>query len=262
MDKGKSLLVILAVAFLGFVAYNKFSIPMDANAITPDSFYRGSSDKMVINPKDYYNSIHGLTFSGEDACDVTRVKSKTNIPIGNVGSIMYTSVEYDANTNFVELIGVDGSGTFKSGQEIIMPVDFYKFKNSNSADSTLVRNLPNNQHNIEIIGNDDMGRYIIVFEDVMTWWCHAHAPAQDAEHTERVGAGSTSLATDMSKGFVIGIANDTTKVKIYRVKEEFYSAEGESKITAGSVEYDMTVLEQIHAGEYLCNHNEVLVKNK
>lgn len=250
MKKVKALITIIAVIFLGFIAYNRYSLPLDATLFTPDSFYAGMTYSDKFNPKDYYLALHGLTFTGdEDSCDTTLVRETNTVSVGTVGNIFYTDVKDPANTPDPSTsIGDDGSGTFTNGSKIIMPFNGYKFKNSNLSDSTLERQT-NGRHDIEIIGDDGNGQYIVVFEDVMTWWCHQHKPSADAKHNLYVGDISGSSIKSVAQGFVIGIAKDTTKVKVYRIKDEFYN-DATNPIKAGNVEYDTTVLEQIKADKF------------
>lgn len=249
MDKRRSLTTIIALVFLGFVAYTRYSLPLDTALFNPESFYRGNMETSVVDPKEYYMKLHGLTFTGndDDKCDITIKSYNGTVTIGDKGNFLFVpSNGEDNNTNFTSLIGADGSGLFSDGKEIILPVNNSKFKNSNIMDSTM-SNKSNGRHDIELIVGD---RILLVFEDVKTWWCHVHNPSLTTTHNDKVGYNSSIPAIDRG-GAVIGISNSSTLIKVYNIKDSYYK---HGEYTIEDVE-NIEELQQIHAGEYLVNGN-------
>lgn len=243
LDKSKVIIMATATIFLGYVAYTKFSLPLDTVNFSPDVLYRGSIEAKVLDPKEYYRNLNGLTISTnlDDNCDISVISENKAIKLttveGNYLPLVYTGKE----TDYSKIIGVDGSSMFTDKQEIVMPVSNTKFKNSNLKDSSLGDSSGN--HNIEIISGD---KILIVFEDVMTWWCHAHNPAGTIKHDSKIGYGSS--IESIRGGAILGVAKNSTKIKVYKIRDEVFSAT--HKISDVS---KMSEMQQINAGEYLIN---------
>lgn len=253
--KHKHIFILIALLFLGYVSYKGFSIPIDAVTFTPDSMYRGTSDGSIIDPKDYYYKLHGLTMSDldDDSC-ITSVSSFPNsISMGNVGNYLptgYSNLE-ETEVNYKEVIGTQGDTLFSDKQEIVMPVGSGVFKNSNMLDSSLEEST-GGRHDIEIIASN---RVIIVFEDVMTWWCHSHNLSQEVQHDKAVGSYSQSEVKEVRGGFIIGVSKESTRIKVYQIKDSLYN----TGIISRDIK-DLSSLEQIDAGAYLFDGEVKLVQ--
>lgn len=242
------MMLVVAVSFLGYVGYTKYSLPLDSATFTPDALYRGTQTE-AFDPREYYNTLNGLTLttSVEDGCIVAVVSEKNAIEIktaiGNYLPLVYTGTEKD----YAKLISKEGEGLFSDKQQIVMPVSSSKFKNSNLKDSTITET--EGKHNIEIVKGD---KILIVFEDVMTWWCHAHNASHDVQHDSRVGKGSR--IESIRGGAVLGVANKSTKVKVYKIRDEL-SKEGKKVEDVDS----MSQLQQIDAGKFLIEEKVVVL---
>lgn len=247
MRGGKPIIILVSLVFLGFVGFKNYSLKLDTVFFTPESFYRGSSESQSINPKEYYKQIHGLTTTSgdENDCQIQVKNYKDSI---NVRSQLYmfkiikdTEVK---NGNWKKYLGKEAEGIFKRKDEIVMPISSpingNSFKNSNMLDSSF--GDTNGKHNIEVYAGK---RILIVFEDVLTWWCHAHNPKQKAQHTVAVGNHSASERSEVSVGDVIGIAKNTTKVKVYWIPDDVFN----SGVTVENVK-DISQMVQIHTGKY------------
>lgn len=245
----------MAAVFLSFVGYNKFSLPLDTATFNPESMYRGTSDSSNIDPKDYYYKLHGLTMNNlEDESCRTAIKSSTNIvslkDTGNYIPIEYT-INEETGTDYQSIIGVAGEELFEDGVNIIMPVSTGRFKNSNMLNSSL-EEATGNRKDIEVIVSD---RILIVFEDVKTWWCHLHNTAEGIKHDKAVGNFSTSDIKEVRGGFIIGMAKEDTRIKVYHVSDSMFK----NNITTADIE-DIKSLEQIDAGRYLTSGEIQTVK--
>lgn len=251
MDKSKSLIIIVAVLFLSFVAYNRFSLPLDTAFFNPDSLYRGTRQSANIDPKDYYNKLHGLTYSDneEDLCNPIVKFNVDNKTIRDNGNLMFIPYN-ESNTDYASVIGREGEGLFKNKDIIIMPTENLGFKNSNKLNSSLERNT-NGRHDIDIVQGLNI---IIVFEDVMTWWCHNHNPDGQIQHDQSIGNHSQSYISYVRPGAIIGTAKESTKIKVYRVKSDYLAQD------INGINIDTKLgLEQIHAGKFLTQGIEEVI---
>ncbi len=255
MDKTRIFLILLSVVFLSIVGYNKLSLPLSTVTFSPESFYRSGGDRMVISSKEYYELLNNIKSSDntKDSCDITVINYEGYLNIGNVGNCM--PIPYsDKNADFISIIGKEGEGIFKDEEKIIMPISTGSFKNSNlltTSFNTVDGSTDNDIVNIEIIGGKNI---IIIFEDVVCWWCHAHNTSNCSFHDKPIGNNYGSSINEMRKGSVLGVSKSTTKIKIYYATDtciEKYNGIENIK--------DLNELEQINAGEYLVNG---LVNNK
>lgn len=243
LNKSKAIILIVAASFLGYVAYKNFSLPLDSVSFTPDVLYRGSSEAKTLDPREYYRTLNGLTLTTdlEDGCVIAVVSESKAIKLTTVEGNYLPLVYKGAEKDYLKVIGTEGDGLFEDKQEIVMPVSNTKFKNSNLKDSTITET--DGMHNIEIIKGD---KILIVFEDVMTWWCHSHNPTDHVQHDTKIGYGSS--IESIRGGAVLGVAKSSTKVKVYKIRDEVYS----DKHKVEDVD-NMSELQQIDAGEYLIN---------
>lgn len=224
MSKGKSIILIIALLFLGFVGYTKFSLPLDSAEFNPDLIYRGGgagNTNTLSDPKAYYNEINGWvgTNNTDDDCKVEVTYKSSPVEFGK-GFYVFNDTAKDGAA-FITTIEAGGSSLFKDGEKIWNPRARVVFANSNALDSKYWKDTAG-KHNIELILDDQV---IIVFKDIKTWWCHAHNPSQDAQHTEPVGKFTGSSTTEFQMGgTLLGIANATTTVHVYRLKEDVFTS--------------------------------------
>lgn len=256
MNDKKPLILVVALAFIGFVAYNNFSVPMKENVFNPDYLYRGSSNEAIKDPKEYYNQVHGLTMSNDDSCQTKVVQSSGIVSIGEKNNILPLTYKGDKDADYVSLIGSDGSGLFKDGSELVMPVSSYVFRNSSIQNSKLEEDTKGRK-DIEIMPDSNDGKYIIVFENVTTWWCHNHNTQEPIQHDKIVGNSSSGNSISrVNMGSIIGLGNDNTKIKVYKVKDELYNS---SIMLRAKDVTKLDQLEQIHTGKFLVNMEEEIV---
>ena len=257
MDKSRALVMAVAMLFLGYVGYSKISIPLDVQVITPESFYRGSSDFDNIPAREYYQTLYGITYTDslEYRCE-TEVKDYNNLVFidSNTNTYMFSPItEADAKSKggWESVIGAEGEGCFKQGDTIINPVvtgfNGISFLNWNCENSRLDKTTATK--NIEVVVNE---RILLVFEDVQCWWCHAHNPNNSEKHTEAVGYSSSvkeSSCLSVPVGSILGVAKDTTKAKLYYLPDSFYDNGNKSIFDVTKI----SDLEQIHLGDWLVN---------
>lgn len=256
MNKTKGIILSIAAIFLGVVLYQNYSLPLDANMITPDSFYRGSAQDSNMSPKEYYNRLHNLSFSdnSEEACNVT-VKSGDGKGLQKITDNTYFfSLKKDDSQpkegdldGWASYIGAEGENLFDDKGEIYLPIAYtYGGKDTFANNNTLNSRYENtDKTNIEVYVGD---RTVMVFEDVMNWWCHAHKP-DITKHTSVVGntESDSTVRREVPLGSLIGIANATTKVKTYYVPDDVYD---NGNVGFSSIKsYDM--LKQIDTGKYI-----------
>lgn len=239
--------MVIAIIFLGFVGYQRYSLPIDATMITPESFYRGTKGTNM-SVKEYYNRLHGITIDGndDDSCNVNLKHYESPITIGD-NTVMFSDkpldCDYSNKTDVANKIGPVGECCFSENGLIILPVSWSiegnTFRNSNIKNSTF--NSTSSSKDIEVILSN---RVILVFEDVRCWWCHNHSPETSHTHTKHVGNASKSEVKQASLGDVIGMSKETTVAKLY------YIPDGDDSLNALNVK-DLGTMQQIHLGKWL-----------
>jgi hypothetical protein len=251
MEKHKYLIIILAVVFISFVLYNQFSLPLDVITFNPDILYRSNIQSSTIDPKEYYNKLNNILYNENDElCNYTLSYGNNLITIEDNRGIVYPSNEiieeslYKDNIYdfFYNKIGINGEELFKDNDLIIMPLDNMGFKNNNKLNSSLKDEYDKNDIEI-VIGT----QYLLVFEDVKSWWCHNHVDSENIQHDIFVGNSSKSTIKQVGKGAIIGKAKSSTLMKIYKIKSNITDIRD-----ATSIDKD---LELINTNDYLFNKN-------
>jgi hypothetical protein len=251
MEKHKYLIIILAVVFISFVLYNQFSLPLDVITFNPDILYRSNIQSSTIDPKEYYNKLNNILYNENDElCNYTLSYGNNLITIEDNRGIVYPSNEiieeslYKDNIYdfFYNKIGINGEELFKDNDLIIMPLDNMGFKNNNKLNSSLKNEYDKNDIEI-VIGT----QYLLVFEDVKSWWCHNHVDSENIQHDIFVGNSSKSTIKQVGKGAIIGKAKSSTLMKIYKIKSNITDIRD-----ATSIDKD---LELINTNDYLFNKN-------
>lgn len=253
-DKGKFVVLCIALAFLAFVGYSNFSIPRDKTSFNSTNLYRIKDESVEFNPRGYYNDLLGINYAENDSsCKTEVVINRSDLKL--IGSTSnYLFVKHSGTiTDFKTVIGVDGSDLFKDGVLIFNPIsNMQGFHNSNKINSSFSASV-SGVHDIEIIIDD---RLLLVFSDVKTWWCHAHNPEQTSRHDKSVGNRRDSNIRSISSGATLGVSNATTKLCIYRLKQEYI----DNGVVMSDVT-DMSLLEKLNLGSFLVDGVEVLENN-
>lgn len=237
IDRPKSVILIIAVLFLGFVGWKNFSIKGINDTFNPDYVYRGTSNGQ-INPKEYFASLNGMTYNPEDSCKPEFKQAKNTVSISD-DSPYWFPAEYSGKLKgepLAELIGTDGSGLYKDKDIIVMPFNSGKLRNTNIKDST-IKDSSAGQHDIEVIVGTE---FLVVFDDVMCWWCHAHNPSSDVSHNITLGAGDNTPF----QGAILGIAKSSTRVIVYQLKDS------ENKSLSVGSELSTDDLQQIDSSKF------------
>ena len=262
MNKFRAFTIMLSLFIIIGISYSNFSVlNVEDYVITPNSFYRGESEENPMNAKEYYNALNGLSYSENDNnnCkpDVVLYPNAFMLP-SNYAAFCSSITDTSApNGDWATFLGEDASGVFKDGDKIIAPigsnVDNTSFKNNNQLLSSLDNNAT--KTNIEFIIDENT---LLVFEDVKCWWCHAHNPSYNAHNVivGHVSSGTSSEQETVYIGSQIGIANSTTKAKVYVIPQQNRKV-GYSILDVKSY----SELQQINTGNWFQDLTEVPVSS-
>lgn len=200
----------IAVIALALLAFTRYSLPLNPNDITPDSFYRGSKEVQKIDPKSYYRSLMGLDEIEGDTeknCKpVIKYSDKDNVQLGP-DSIVFTE---NVNITSESILSSSSFSGFNDGDVLLAPKNSGVFKNTNILRTTL------DDTQVQSIEIKYGTAVVLRFYDVKCWWCHNHNPSV-TEHTTVIGANTNYESCAI--GQIIGKANPTTKVELWVVSD-------------------------------------------
>lgn len=250
------LIILFAVSclFIGYIMYKNYSVPSD-KILKPESFYKGTSGELQ-DPKGYYYSLHGLTLDTSDETNVCDIKRYVDSDNGSIADTKYNFFTKLASTDrpqdsskdeWVNMIGQEGEGLFKDGQNIICPLppDCY-FQNGNAEPHTFFDDIGLADTQIDIaITQAEESDILVVFTDVKCWYCHKNYKGSTPQHNIPIGNGTGNNSKVNKHCMVLGLAKDSTTIKVYKVKDSFVASDKHAMDVSSAEQ-----VQQIHAGKY------------
>jgi len=218
-SKSSALTALAVVAFLALSCFAIFNSSDDSSKksfYSEKHFYKGQVGEKT-NWKAVYSEMNKNTVLSSSACLSEMQVSANAMSVGGLDAVwVVDGVEYDP-TEYAEKTYCKPFKDCREGTYILAPVNPTTFLNSN------IQSYDDGKQRIEIM----VGEYVIVFEDIETWWCHIKRNGIQ-QHTTKCGFGG--VYKQSVKGAIIGSAKSDTVMRMFKVS-------GDSRVECKIGEY-------------------------